>query len=48
MASEGKRIFDVHSFAMLIPRWRVQDIDTMDDWQRAEALYHSLSTLETK
>tara|TARA_B110000027_G_C16106687_1_gene295651 strand:+ start:935 stop:1633 length:699 start_codon:yes stop_codon:yes gene_type:complete len=45
---QGKRIFDSHSFAMLIPRWRVQDIDTLDDWQRAEALYRSLFTLEIK
>lgn len=33
---EGKRIFDRHSIPVLIPRWRVQDIDTQDDWERAE------------
>lgn len=35
---EGKRIFDRHSKPLVIPRWRVQDIDTQDDWERAEIL----------
>ena len=35
---EGKRIFDRHSMPVVIPRWRVQDIDTPDDWVRAEVL----------
>ncbi len=34
----GVRIFDSHSIPVLIPRWRVQDIDTVDDWVRAEML----------
>jgi pseudaminic acid cytidylyltransferase len=34
--TQGKRIFDGHSFALVVPRWRVQDIDTEDDWSRAE------------
>jgi pseudaminic acid cytidylyltransferase len=33
---ESKRIFDQRSKPVLIPRWRVQDIDTPDDWARAE------------
>lgn len=33
-----KRIFDRHSIPIKIPRWRVQDIDTHDDWKRAEIL----------
>lgn len=33
---EGKRIFDQRSKPVVIPRWRVQDIDTPDDWARAE------------
>lgn len=33
---EGKRIFDRHSVPVIIPRWRVQDIDNQDDWERAE------------
>lgn len=35
---EGKRIFDRHSTPVVIPRWRVQDIDTQEDWVRAEVL----------
>lgn len=35
---EGKRIFDRRSKPVMIPRWRVQDIDTSDDWMRAEML----------
>jgi len=34
----GKRIFDHHSAPLRIPRWRVQDIDTSEDWVRAELL----------
>ena len=33
---EGKRIFDRHSVPIIVPRWRVQDIDNQDDWERAE------------
>jgi len=35
---EGRRIFDRRSKPIMIPRWRVQDIDTQDDWERAEIL----------
>lgn len=35
---EELRVFEHHSKPILIPRWRVQDIDTQDDWQRAEIL----------
>jgi len=35
---EGRRIFDRHSATVHIPRWRVQDIDTPEDWVRAELL----------
>jgi N-acylneuraminate cytidylyltransferase len=35
---EGKRVFDLHSRVVVIPRWRVQDIDNVDDWIRAELL----------
>ena len=35
---EDKRIFDAHSKPLIIPRWRVQDIDTLDDWARAEMI----------
>jgi pseudaminic acid cytidylyltransferase len=35
---ESKCIFDLNSKPIVIPRWRVQDIDTADDWERAEVL----------
>ena len=35
---KGKRTFDQDSIPVVIPRWRVQDIDTQDDWERAESL----------
>jgi N-acylneuraminate cytidylyltransferase len=35
---DGKRIFAAHSTPVVIPRWRVQDIDSEDDWVRAEAM----------
>jgi N-acylneuraminate cytidylyltransferase len=38
----AKTLFGPRSAALLIPRWRVQDIDTPDDWVRAEALFRSL------
>jgi N-acylneuraminate cytidylyltransferase len=39
---EGKRIFDRYSVPIFIPRWRVQDIDDIDDWKRAELLFNQL------
>jgi len=39
---EGKPLFAPHSFAVTIPRWRVQDIDTEEDWARAELLAPSI------
>ena len=38
------RIFDAHSTFVFIPRWRVQDIDTEDDWHRAEAMLECVET----
>ncbi|MGV2989266.1 pseudaminic acid cytidylyltransferase [Vibrio sp. E150_011] len=35
-------IFSPHSKAVLLPRSRVQDIDTREDWELAEALYSAL------
>lgn len=43
---KGVRIFDRSSFAVLIPRWRVQDIDTQDDWLRAELIFNQLEKLK--
>lgn len=36
------RIFDRHSTVVPIPHWRVQDIDTEEDWVRAEAMARCL------
>lgn len=36
------RIFDAWSTVVRIPRWRVQDIDTLEDWERAELLMRML------
>lgn len=38
----GKRVLGAHSRMWLIPPWRVQDIDTIEDWTRAELLYQLL------
>lgn len=35
---DGKRIFSEHSSVVRIPRWRVQDIDTVEDWVMAESM----------
>ncbi len=35
---EHKRIFEKYSTPIIIPKWRVQDIDTLDDLTRAEIL----------
>lgn len=40
-------IFSPHSKAVRLPRCRVQDIDTPEDWELAEALYSALK-LEKK
>ena len=34
-------IFSANSTAVVIPRARVQDIDTIEDWERAEAMYRA-------
>jgi len=35
----GRPLFAQHSATVVIPRWRVQDIDTEEDWHRAELMY---------
>lgn len=37
------RVFDRHSTVVELPRWRVQDIDTEDDWRRAEMIAVTIS-----
>lgn len=36
---QGERIFGEHSVPVILPRYLVQDIDTLEDWQRAELMY---------
>ena len=43
---ERKRLFDRHSTALTLPRWRVQDIDTEEDWRRAELMFEVLRAEE--
>lgn len=38
----GKVIFAEHSKAIILPRKRVQDIDTFEDWELAESLFNTL------
>ena len=39
----GLRIFDLHSYPVKIPNYRVQDIDTENDWKRAELLFTTIN-----
>lgn len=38
---EGKAIFAPHSVPVILPRHLVQDIDTPEDWDRAELMYRA-------
>ncbi len=40
---EQKRFFERHSCPVVLPRWRVQDIDTEADWRHAELMWDTLS-----
>lgn len=44
---QEKKIFTPDSCAVLLPRHRVQDIDTSEDWIRAEWLYKALQAEST-
>lgn len=39
---EGKMIFGRQSSPIVLPRYRVQDIDTVEDWERAEWMFKAL------
>jgi len=39
---EGKPVFETKTFPLILPRHRVQDIDTEEDWMRAELLFKAL------
>lgn len=38
----NKSIFSVDSVPVILPRYRVQDIDTEEDWERAEWMFKAL------
>ena len=42
---EGRMLFGRRSASVRLPRWRVQDIDTPEDWRRAEVLYRVLQEM---
>ena len=39
---DGRRMFDRWSVPVMIPRWRVQDIDEPEDWERAESVFRQM------
>ena len=44
----GLRIFAEHSAPVFVPRWRVQDIDTPEDWAYAELMCQALQRQQEK
>ncbi len=44
---KGKPIFSPHSTPIIIPNWRVQDIDDQSDWIRAELICKQLEATKT-
>lgn len=40
---ESKPVFSKHSIAIPLPRYMVQDIDTPEDWVRAELMFSALA-----
>ena len=38
----NERIFQNNSEIVVLPNWRVQDIDTKDDWRSAEILMNHI------
>ncbi|GAB5351846.1 pseudaminic acid cytidylyltransferase [Qipengyuania sp. 483] len=40
-------LFGANSVPVILPRYRVQDIDTPEDWERAELMFETLNRSET-
>jgi pseudaminic acid cytidylyltransferase len=40
--------FDANALPVLLPRWMVQDIDTPEDWERAEMMYRVRQEMKTR
>lgn len=38
-------VLSAHAVPLILPRYRVQDIDTMEDWKNAELMFQSLPKL---
>ena len=45
---QKKKIFKKDSDIIMVPEWRYHDIDTMDDWKRAELDYKILNKQNIK
>lgn len=45
---EGRAIFGASSMPVLLPRHRVQDIDTPEDWERAERMFKAMQVQAVK
>jgi N-acylneuraminate cytidylyltransferase len=43
-----KPVFEKNSRAIVLPSYRVQDIDTLDDWIRAELMFDAIRMREVK
>lgn len=41
----GKKLFSRNAAPIILPRHRVQDIDTQEDWVRAELLFSALAKM---
>lgn len=41
--SDGVALFSEASVPVVLPRYRVQDIDTPEDWVQAEMMYHAMT-----
>lgn len=44
---ENRPIFCQRSIAFLLPRYRVQDMDTPEDWERAEWMFRQMHLINT-
>jgi len=43
--SKGVTMFSDRSAPVVLPRYRVQDIDTIEDWKRAEVLFKVINSM---
>ncbi len=43
---KGLNMFENHSLPIVLPQHLVQDIDTLDDWARAEAMFRANNSIK--